>query len=157
MRTILFGVSLAMLTIAGGGEAYSAAVLRAVEAYAPDVKWQAISELAADLDCDGRPDHALLGRHSGNVYVGVVLSSERKPQVLGFAVDPGIQNAICAEPAVLSVESLDYDPPEEMGSIAVAGFRRSKRCKGLRLEGGECDSIHFFWNHKTRRLEWWRR
>ena len=28
--------------------------------------------------------------------------------------------------------------------------------QGFRLEGGECDSIHFFWNHNTKRLEWWR-
>ena len=145
-----------MLALAGGGEAHSPAPLRAVVAYAPDVKWESISELAADLDCDGRPDRALLGRHSGTIYVGVLLSSKREPQLFGFAVDPGIQNAICAEPAVLTIESLDYDPKEE-GVGPIAGFRRSKRCKGLRLEGGECDSIHFFWNHKTRRLEWWRR
>jgi hypothetical protein len=24
------------------------------------------------------------------------------------------------------------------------------------LSGGECDPIHIYWNHNTRRLEWWR-
>jgi hypothetical protein len=51
---------------------------------------------------------------------------------------------------VLRVESLDYDPAEAVGKID--GFRRSKTCKGPRLEGGECDSVHVFWNHKTKRL-----
>ena len=26
----------------------------------------------------------------------------------------------------------------------------------LGLTGGECDSIHLFWNHASKSLDWWR-
>jgi hypothetical protein len=121
----------------------------------PEVHWSRATAVQGDFDCDGQPDQAFLGRAGGRVYVGVVRSGHRKPEVLDFAVNPGVQAAICAEPAVLRIESLDYNPAEAVGG-AIPGFRKSKTCKGLRLEGGECDSIHFFWNHNTKRLEWWR-
>ena len=121
---------------------------------APDVRWEAKSGLRADLDCDGRPDQAFLGRDAGRVYVGLVRAAAQKPEILDFAVDPGAQKAICEEPANLVVESLDYDPTSAVG--AVDGFRRSRTCKGLKLSGGECDSLHLFWNHALKRIDWWR-
>jgi len=124
----------------------------------PNVRWDAKSGLRADFDCDGRPDQAFLGRNAGRVYVGVVRAAAQKPEILDFAVDASIQEAICGEPAELVVESLDYDPMEAVGSID--RFQRSRRCRcrcrGLELSGGECDSIHLFWNHASNRLDWWR-
>jgi len=128
--------------------------IQVLSAAAPDVAWSAGSHLTADFDCDGRADHAFLGRSAGRVYVGLVRDASPEPEVLDFAVDSGVQAAICGEPAELAVESLDYDPTEAVGPIE--GFMRSQSCKGLRLSGGECDSVHFFWNHKTRELNWWR-
>jgi hypothetical protein len=118
------------------------------------VQWDARSGLRADLDCDGRADQAFLGRNAGRVYVGVVRAAAIKPEILDFAVDGGVQEAICAEPAKLVVESLDYDPTDAVGPID--GFRRSRACKGLELSGGECDSVHLFWNHALKRIDWWR-
>jgi len=120
----------------------------------PGVQWDAKSDLRADLDCDGHSDQAFLGRNAGRVYVGVVRAAATKPEILDFAVDAGIQEVICAEPANLVVESLDYDPAEVLGPID--GFRRSRTCKGLKLSGGECDSVHLFWNHASKSLDWWR-
>jgi len=135
-------------------QAQGTPALQALAAFEPEVRWDETSELTADITCDGRPDHALLGRRDGRVYVGLVVSGRPRPEILSFGVGGGIQDAICAEPAVLSVESLDYDPKKAGGRLD--GFRRSKRCKGLRLSGGQCDSIHFFWNHRTKELDWWR-
>ena len=106
------------------------------------VRWDGKSDLRADFDGDGRPDQAFLGRKAGRVYVGVVRAAAQQPEVLDFAVDAGAQKAICAEPAKLVVESLDYDPTDAVGPIE--GFRRSRTAKGLRLSGGDCDSIHLF-------------
>ena len=148
-------VVLALLAgVAGSALAQETPAWRALAAYQPAVRWDAASEVTADIDCDGRPDQALLGRSDGRVYVGLVASGQPRPEILGFSIGGGIQDAICAEPAVLRVESLDYDANKAVRRID--GFRRSKRCKGLRLSGGECDSIHFFWNHRTKELDWWR-
>jgi hypothetical protein len=93
------------------------------------VQWDADSAVIADFDCDGRRDHAFLGRASGKVFVGLVHSPVPKAQILEFAVDASQQAAICAEPAKLEVESLDYDPTEAVGKIA--GFRRSRTPRGF--------------------------
>ena len=136
------------------GSASSRTALDRLSAAVPAVQWDAKSGLRADLDCDGRVDQAFLGRNSGRVYVGVVRAAATKPEILDFAVDAGIQEAICAEPARLVVESLDYDPTDAVGQVD--GFRRSRTCRGLELSGGECDSIHLFWNHASKSLDWWR-
>jgi hypothetical protein len=120
----------------------------------PDVRWDPKSGLIADFDCDGSPDAAFLGRTEGNVFVGLVRAASAQPEILEFGVGGAAQSALCDGPGKLALESLDYDPAEEVSRID--GFVRSRRCKGLVLSGGECDPIHLFWNHKTNRLEWWR-
>ena len=118
------------------------------------MRWDAKNPLRADFDCDGRLDLAFLGRHQGRVYVGVVRASAEEPEILDFAVDPRIQEAICAEPAMLEIESLEYDTKVSVGPIN--GVKGSRSCKGLVLSGGECDSIHLFWSAETHSLDWWR-
>jgi len=154
MKPTAFFVLIATIVGVGLALAQPKDGLQVLATARPEVRWSWATALQADFDCDGQPDQAFLGRAGGRVYVGVVRSGHPNPAVLDFAVSPGVQAAICAEPAVLRIESLDYDPAEAVG--AIPGFRQSKTCKGLRLEGGECDSIHFFWNHNTKRLEWWR-
>ena len=127
--------------------------LRALAAARSDVRWSTDNVQMADLDCDGRPDAAALGRSDHNVFVGVVRSGA-KPEILQFAIDAGQQAAICAEPAKLRLDTLDFDPSAEIGSLV--GFRRSRVCKGLLLSGGECDPVHIFWNHNDRQFSWWR-
>jgi hypothetical protein len=101
-----------------------APALERLSAAVSGVQWDAKSGLRADLDCDGRADQAFLDRSAGRVYVGVIRAAATKPEILDFAVDAGIQEAICAEPAKLVVESLDYDPTDAVGPID--GFRRSQ-------------------------------
>ena len=146
----------AVITIlvgAGSALAQSKDALQVLMLARPEVRWSRATSLRADFDCDGLPDQAFLGRGGGRVYVGIVRSGRQRPEVLDFAVAHSVQNAICEEPAVLSIETL-ADPTEAVGKIE--GFRPSKRCKGLLLEGGQCDPVHLFWNFKTRRIEWWR-
>jgi hypothetical protein len=106
----------------------------------PQIVWEEKTRIRADMNCDRETDDAFLGRADGSVYVGVIASGVAMPEVLPFAVDAGKQAAICAEPAVLTAEPLD--PPGPGG------------CAGLRLEGGDCDSIHLFWDRQSNRLSW---
>ncbi|HEV8394545.1 MAG TPA: hypothetical protein VGQ37_09740 [Vicinamibacterales bacterium] len=98
---------------------------------------------------------AHLGHRTGEALVGVVPAAGREPQVLTFAVGAGPQQAICAEPMWLAWESLADGPPENIA--AISGYPTSTSCKELELSGGECDSVHMFWNLNTKRLDWWRR
>ena len=124
--------------------------LRTLARAAPNVHWDGKSMVAGDIACDGRLDPVYLGHSNGRIYVGFVRSANRKPEVLEFGVGPGHQAAICQEPAKLAVERLDYNLD------GAEGFRQSRICKGLVLDDDTCDSIHFFWNHATQHLNWWR-
>jgi hypothetical protein len=128
--------------------------LRLLSASRPDIKWELKSALSADIDCDGSPDKIFLGRAAGKIYVGVVRAVIKEPEILEFGVGPHAQDSLCQEPAKLKIESLDYDLDGEIGPLD--GFRRSRRCKGLLLSGGECDPIHLYWNYNVNHMGWWR-
>lgn len=152
---LVVAVVVACLVAAGSPAlAQETPAVRTLATYGPDILWQPDSELIGDIDCDGRPDQALLGRRDDRVFVGVIVSSKPRPEILGFTVGGAVHDAICPGPAMLTIESLDYDPKKTIGRLD--GFKRSKRCKGLRLSSGRCSSIRFFWNHKTDELDWWR-
>lgn len=129
--------------------------LEVLSAARPDVAWRS-KVLTADLNCDSVDDHAVLGVTTDKVYVGVLLSGRRAPQILEFPIAAGAQDGVCSKVVVLALENLDYDPVKE-GVGALEGFRRSKECRGLRLEDDECDAFHFYWNAKRRWMSWWRR
>jgi hypothetical protein len=127
------------------------AALRALSKTAPRVQWDKASMIVGDITCDGRPDTVFFGHSEGRISVGLFRASTGKAQVLQFRVGAAFQDAICREPAHLGLESLNY----EMDS-PVEGFQKSDRCKGLILDDDACDPLHFFWNHTTRELNWWR-
>jgi hypothetical protein len=116
------------------------------------VVWETAA-VRADVNGDGSVDAAYLGRARGRIYVGLVLGGSGIVSILDFAISSGIQDAICSEPATLSIEDLDY-PIEEVGPLE--GVRSSTNAVGLRLSGGQCDSIHLYWNHDRNQLSWWR-
>ena len=49
----------------------------------------------------------------------------------------------------LTLESLDYDPGEEIGT-PIEGFEKSKVCMGLNVADDHTDSLHVYWNHVFR-------
>jgi hypothetical protein len=128
--------------------------LRLLSASRPYINWDLKSALKADIDCDRFPDEIFLGRAAGKIFVGVVRAAIQEPEILEFGVGSAAQDAICQEPAKLKIESLDYDPAGEFGPVD--GFRRSRRCKGIMLSGGECDPIHLYWNYNVKHMGWWR-
>jgi hypothetical protein len=56
----------------------------------------------------------------------------------------------------LAIENLNYDPKDEIGA-ALAGFQRSRVCKGLNIADNHKDSFHVYWNHESREFNWWSR
>ena len=125
--------------------------LEIAKAREPRVTWNGKGVLTADIDCDGTEDYALEGRKGEDVLVMVILGPVTQKSKV--AVEELPADELCGDPIALTLESLDYDPGEEIGELP--GFERSKKCKGLNLGSGECDAVHFFWNHKTAALDMW--
>jgi hypothetical protein len=91
--------------------------------------------------------------------IGVVLGSKRDtPVIFQFPRDPGRQNGICTDPGEtrLTVEARpavdDADAPSAARQPKTPGGRVSQ---GVRLDSGECDAFHFYFDGKT--VTWWRR
>jgi len=116
----------------------------------------AVQVVAADLACDGKLDRAVLTQGKDSVTVRVRFAKRsRTPQSISFPVG-STQAAICALPASIEEESLDFDPGDDGGVGPLKGFLRSKTCKGLVLGGGDCDPIHLYWDRDSHHVRWWR-
>jgi hypothetical protein len=125
-------------------------VQAAAAKYVAGISWRAKSVIAGDFSCRGRTERAILGANESDIVVAVFLNGlNNKPQVLRYSAK--VRNAASA---ILKIESLDFDPEEALG-FALAGFRRSKTCKGLNLSDERSDSAHIYWNHESRRFDDW--
>src|SRR5262249_50463778 len=128
---------------------------QALRAARPGLTWP--HEQSIDVNCDGRLDEVFTAQDDTRYYVAAVVGRKTGPpkvSVLTFLLEGSSQDAFCGPPEPLRPESLNYDPRDIIG--VTPGFRRSARCKGLRLLAGECDSFHLYWNHVAHELDWWR-
>jgi hypothetical protein len=112
------------------------------------------SRVVLDLAGDGRLETVTLTEQKHAAVVSITYRDRHAPQRFTFVTDSSREDAICALPAVLRVESQDWDPTQAVGHVD--GFVRSKSAQGFALVDGTCDSIHFYWNHRTHRVDWWR-
>lgn len=142
---------------ASAPQASAAAPLReALEPVALNVGKAQPAVMKADIDCDGVEDTARMEYVEDRVRVTVTLAATKTSQSLEFGLgNSGAQESLCGTEATLEIEDMDYDLIEMFGENP-EGFRESKTCKGLRLSDDECDSMHMFWNHKTKHIDWWR-
>jgi hypothetical protein len=125
-------------------------------AVAEDVRDARPAAVKADVDCDGAEDAAQMEYVDKRVRVTVTLAATKASQSLEFGLgNSGAQESLCGTEARLEIEDMDYDLVEAFGENP-QGFRESKTCKGLRLADEKCDSMHIFWNHDTRHIDWWR-
>lgn len=124
--------------------------------HASDAAWRSLVEL--DLDGDGLVDFALVGSTASEAVVGVVLgASPDRPLVLRLKADPTLQGGICGSPGNARITVEDLSAPdardEDVPETARAGV--GDRRRGFRLDSGECDAFHFYFDGKT--VTWWRR
>lgn len=119
-------------------------------------RWDRQTLVEGDFNGDGRPDYAMVGYKGEALVLAIRASSatgrKYRTDMQRFGIGPSIQAAICEAPATLSVGEQFCSPMDE----PLPGCRSSKAARSLNLSGGDCDSIHLFWNHKTNRMEWWR-
>ena len=119
------------------------------------VRWIVDSALVADFSCDSVADSAFIGRAAEKITVAIAVTRTPQPYVAVFGVHgSAVQEAVCSPNVRLTVESLDFNPSEELG--ALEGFVRSISCKGLNLGEADCDALHMYWNQKTNAPSWWR-
>lgn len=142
---------------ASAPQASSVATTRqAVAPVAAEVSGAQPAVVKADVDCDGVEDTAQMAYVENRVRVTVTLAATNTAQSLEFGRGNSMaQESLCGTEARLEIEDMDYDLIEAFGENP-EGFRQSKTCKGLSLMDGECDSMHIFWNHDTKHIDWWR-
>jgi len=112
--------------------------------------------LRVDLDADHHLDTVLLTQTRKQIEVKVTYVNRSMPPAdFHFAVDPHREDAVCAVPVHLKRETLDYDLSQALGA-PVKGFVRSAHLYGFAVVDETCDSLHFYWNHATHRVQYWR-
>ena len=122
----------------------------------PNVQWDAKSGVTANFDGSQKSGGAMLGYAGNKVTLAIQTGSGakgRRFQYLDFSVGPGTQAAVCAAPAKLEVYPLDCTT--EDGTLP--GCKATARMSGLSIVDGECDSIHLYWSHSSKSMQWWRR
>jgi hypothetical protein len=137
-------------TLASGERPLSAEA--AAAQFVNGVTWRKES-VAGDFSCRGKLERAILGTNKALIVVAIFLRGlDKPPEVLRYSAS--VRNAATA---VLTVESMDFDPKEferKVGHIP-SGMRPSKTCKGLNMSDGEIDSAHIYWDHDAKRFSDW--
>jgi hypothetical protein len=150
-------ITLVLLLLAGTSPAIgeeSADLVRAVKNSHPMVLWQAHRVLKANLTCLGHQDLAVLGTEETRTIIAILAKGRSKrPIVLEIDSD------LSAASVTFTVESQDFEIGDgKHGDVApLPGFKRSKTCKGLRLDDDRIDSVHIYWNRAESRFQTWQR
>lgn len=150
-----------LVAVVAGSAAVAASLsadglLKKLHTVRSDVSWDRNSAVVQDFDGDGGDDVAALGYVRDGVVLAIVTSSTKGeiPQILTFGVNGRDQAAICGPlPARLETYPLSCDADGAM----LSGCIESPSTSGLTLSGGDCDSVHLYWNHDEKRMSWWRR
>jgi hypothetical protein len=91
--------------------------------------------LLLDLTGTGHTDTVVLTQTQKQIEVTVRYGDRRRPtETFRFPVDTGLEDAVCAVPVYLKRE----------------------KTHGFVIADNTCDSLHFSFNHKTNRMQYWR-
>jgi hypothetical protein len=123
-----------------------------------EVRWEYDSKRIADIDCDGYPDEIIIGYLKSKFQIKVIPSSTKIPSIITFGLgDPMQQDGLCGLEVELTFYPSDSDAIEEEFGEVFEGYKSGPNCLDINLSAGDCDSIHVFWNHDTKHINWWRR
>ena len=108
-----------------------------------------------DLDRNGEIDSAQLDIGTDQVHLLVKLNKRPLP-VIGIPIDASKQFGICPG----STPRINVVPQSEAPLNALGetpqGYEICPTCVEIVVDGGGCDSLHFYWNFVTKKLTWWR-
>lgn len=131
-------------------------VATAIAIARPSTKWDRTTLVSGDFNGDSYRDWAMVGYKGTGLELAIRIAGGKagktRTQFLAFGIGPSMQAAICEAPAKLKIDQQSCKPMDE----DLPGCRPSKHAHSLDLSGGDCDSIHLYWNIDTRRMEWWR-
>jgi hypothetical protein len=145
-------VTFALIRLCQAAAADTTAIVEYAGKFVPGFTWQRRSVLIGNFDCSGRRQQAILGTNKTTIAILIFLDGTKsKPEILRYS-----GKARNPTSAILTRESLDFDPKLETGSD-LPGFRRSKTCTGLNLSDGGTDSAHIYWNIKLHEFSDWSR
>ena len=125
--------------------------MKVLDKEVPNVTWEKAKYQKGDFNCDGKIDHAYLGKtQKKEIVVAVVLGpiSASSKVVKVLLTSDGLTKP------TLSLLSLDYNDKK---NLEIPGFKRSKTCLGLTLSPGESDNFYLFWNHESKTLDYYQR
>ena len=118
-------------------------------------EWNHSLIVTADINRTGIADSAQLGISSDSV--GLLLTVDSKPlPIIDIPIDGSKQFGICpgSAPSISVVPQSDA-PLNALGETP-RGYEICQDCVEIEVGGGECDSIHFYWDTTANELAWWR-
>jgi hypothetical protein len=131
----------------------SGQTLAAAKKSQPNIDWQKSSAVTGNFSCRGKAEPVILGVSESEIVVAVFLNGLAKPpSLLRYSAKDRDSST-----AKLEIEGGDFDVKEfkEMLGEIPDGLRSSKSCKWLNLSDGKIDSVHIYWNHKTKKFSTW--
>ena len=152
MRRSFFAVT-AIVAMAVSGIAASRyeAAMAALRKADHGVVWDTKSAITVDVTCDGKPDLVIVGQKRSMGVVAVVpnVGSPEKPIVSEFPTDgANQQDGFCGRSLKVYLEPRDC----RWENDPISGCKVVKGCKAFRVDDGDCDAFHFYWNNKAKQL-----
>ena len=128
-------------------------ILTAANKFQPNINWQKGSAVTGNFSCLEKAEPAILGVSESEIVVAVFLNGLAKPPSL-LRYSAKVRDSSTVK---LTIEDGDFDVKEfhEMLGEIPDGLRSSKSCKWLNLSDGKIDSVHIYWNHKTKKFSTW--
>ena len=127
--------------------------LTASNKFQPNINWQKGSAVTGNFSCREKAELAILGVSESEIVVAVFLNGlVKKPSLLRYSASFRDSSTV-----KLAIEDGEFDVTEfkEILGEIPDGLRSSKSCKWLNLSDEKIDSVHIYWNHKTKRLSAW--
>jgi hypothetical protein len=127
--------------------------LAAAKKSQPNVDWQKGSAVTGNYSCREKVESAILGVNESEIVVAIFLNGLAKPPSL-LRYSAKVRDSSTVK---LAIEDGDFDVTEfkEILGEIPDGLRSSKSCKWLSLSDGKIDSVHIYWNHKTKKFSTW--